>query len=87
MKGYPRMGRPLLNLKRTTVRVDPNVMAAVEELVGKHRVAEFIRRAMIRELAIEREVLMRERKGRTVPRRVNSSGGLGTGKVARWHGN
>lgn len=46
----PRMGRPPLNLKMTAVRLSEDAVARIVALVGKNRMAEFIREAVDREL-------------------------------------
>jgi hypothetical protein len=51
-----RMGRPPLNLKPTVVRLSEDALKRIEALVGKNRMAEFIREA------IERELKRRERQ-------------------------
>lgn len=50
-----RMGRPPLNLKPTIVRLSAEALARIEAMVGKNRMAEFIREA------VERELKRRER--------------------------
>ena len=52
-----RVGRPPLNIRPITVRLSSEVLKRVEALVGKRRIAEFIREA------VERELKRRERKG------------------------
>jgi predicted DNA-binding protein len=51
-----RMGRPPLNLKPTVVRLSEETLKRIEALVGKNRMAQFIREA------VERELKRRERK-------------------------
>jgi predicted DNA-binding protein len=51
------MGRPALNLKPTVVRLSEETLKRIEALVGKNRMAQFIREA------VERELKRRERKG------------------------
>jgi predicted DNA-binding protein len=51
-----RMGRPPLNVKPTVVRLSVETLRRIEALVGKNRMAEFIREA------VERELKRRERK-------------------------
>jgi Arc/MetJ-type ribon-helix-helix transcriptional regulator len=51
------VGRPPLNLKPTVVRLSKETLKRIEALVGKNRMAEFIREA------VERELKRRERKG------------------------
>lgn len=51
-----RMGRPPMNLKTTVVRLSAEALERIEALVGKNRMAEFIREA------VERELKRRERK-------------------------
>jgi predicted DNA-binding protein len=51
-----RMGRPALNLKPTVVRLSEETLKRIEALVGKNRMAQFIREA------VERELKRRERK-------------------------
>lgn len=51
----PRMGRPPLGVKETKVRLTPEQIARIEALVGKNRMAAFIREA------IEAELKRRER--------------------------
>jgi predicted DNA-binding protein len=50
------MGRPPLNVKPTVVRLSVETLRRIEALVGKNRMAEFIREA------VERELKRRERK-------------------------
>ena len=50
-----RMGRPALGVKETKVRLTDEQRGRIEALVGKNRMAEFIREA------IERELKRRER--------------------------
>jgi len=45
------MGRPPLNVKETKVRLADDQRRRIEALVGKNRMAEFIREAVERELA------------------------------------
>jgi hypothetical protein len=45
-----RMGRPPLNVKATTVRLQADTIARIEAQVGPNRVAAFIREAVEREL-------------------------------------
>ena len=52
------MGRPPMQLKATVVRVPEEALERIEALVGKNRMAEFIREA------VERELKRRERAGR-----------------------
>jgi hypothetical protein len=42
----PRMGRPPLKVSKTTVRLPVDATARIEALVGKQRVATFIREAV-----------------------------------------
>lgn len=57
ISGTPaRMGRPPLNVKPTVVRLSAEALERIEALVGKNRMAEFIREA------VERELKRRERK-------------------------
>lgn len=51
-----RMGRPPLNLKATVVRISDSALKRIEALVGKNKMAEFIRDA------VERELKRREKK-------------------------
>jgi Arc/MetJ-type ribon-helix-helix transcriptional regulator len=51
-----RRGRPPLNLKPTVVRLSKDTIKRIEALVGKRRMAEFIREA------VERELKRQERK-------------------------
>jgi Arc/MetJ-type ribon-helix-helix transcriptional regulator len=51
------MGRPPMQLKPTVVRLPIEALERIEALVGKNRMAEFIREA------VERELKRRERKG------------------------
>jgi metal-responsive CopG/Arc/MetJ family transcriptional regulator len=51
------MGRPPMQLKATVVRLPEEALERIEALVGKNRMAEFIRDA------VERELKRRERKG------------------------
>jgi predicted DNA-binding protein len=51
-----RMGRPPLNIKATVVRLSKEALERIEALVGKQKMAEFIRDA------VERELKRRERK-------------------------
>ena len=51
-----RMGRPPLNMKATVVRLSKDALKRIEALVGKQKMAEFIREA------VERELKRRERK-------------------------
>jgi predicted DNA-binding protein len=44
------MGRPPLGVKATTVRLPNEVVERIKALVGKHRVASFIREAVENEL-------------------------------------
>jgi Arc/MetJ-type ribon-helix-helix transcriptional regulator len=57
-----RMGRPPMNVKETKVRLNDDQPERIEALVGKNRMAEFIREA------VERELKRREKKA------VNNSG-------------
>jgi Arc/MetJ-type ribon-helix-helix transcriptional regulator len=50
------MGRPPMQLKPTVVRLPIEALERIEDLVGKNRMAEFIREA------VERELKRRERK-------------------------
>jgi hypothetical protein len=50
------MGRPPLNMKATVVRLSKDALERIEALVGKQKMAEFIREA------VERELKRRERK-------------------------
>lgn len=52
----PRMGRPPLNVKETKVRLTDEQRHRIEALVGKNRMAAFIREA------IEAELDRRERE-------------------------
>lgn len=52
-----RMGRPSLNVKATVVRLSADAIERIEALVGKNRMAEFIRDA------VERELRRREKQG------------------------
>ena len=45
-----RMGRPPLNIRPITVRLSRDALQRIEALVGKNRIAEFIREAVEREL-------------------------------------
>jgi hypothetical protein len=62
LMGYPmsaipgRMGRPPLNMKATVVRLSKEALERIEALVGKQKMAEFIREA------VEHELKRRERK-------------------------
>jgi predicted DNA-binding protein len=57
ISGIPgRMGRPPLNVRPTVVRLSKETLKRIEALVGKNRMAEFIREA------VERELKRRERK-------------------------
>ncbi len=51
-----RIGRPPLNVRPTIVRLSKEMVKRIEGLVGKGRMAEFIREA------VERELKRRERK-------------------------
>ncbi len=51
-----RIGRPSLNVRPTIVRLSKEMVKRIEGLVGKGRMAEFIREA------VERELKRRERK-------------------------
>jgi Arc/MetJ-type ribon-helix-helix transcriptional regulator len=51
------MGRPPMQLKPTVVRLPIEALERIESLVGKNRMAEFIREA------VDRELKRRERKG------------------------
>lgn len=51
------MGRPPMQLKPTVVRLPIEALERIEALVGKNRMAEFIREA------VERELKRRERRG------------------------
>lgn len=51
------MGRPPLQVKPTVVRLPIEDIERIEVLVGKNRMAQFIREA------IERELKRREKKG------------------------
>lgn len=51
------MGRPPLGIKTTTVRLPEQVMARIEAVAGKNRMAQFIREA------VEAELLRREKGG------------------------
>ena len=53
-----RMGRPSLNLKTTVVRLSVEALERIEALVGKNKMAEFIREA------VDRELVRREREER-----------------------
>ena len=44
------MGRPPLNVRPTQVRLSLSAVERIEALVGKNRMAEFIREAVEREL-------------------------------------
>jgi hypothetical protein len=46
----PPMGRPSLNVKETKVRLTDEARQRIELLVGKNRMAEFIREAVENEL-------------------------------------
>jgi predicted DNA-binding protein len=54
-----RMGRPPLNVKPTVVRLSEETLKRIEALVGKNRMAQFIREA------VERELKRRESKGKS----------------------
>lgn len=56
-----RMGRPPLGVKETKVRLTDDMRRRIEALVGPHRMAEFIREAVAREIQ-RRE---REANGKT----------------------
>ena len=45
-----RMGRPALNIRPITVRLSRDALQRIEALVGKNRIAEFIREAVEHEL-------------------------------------
>ena len=45
-----RMGRPALNVKATLVRLPVEAIERIEALVGKNKMAEFIRDAVAAEL-------------------------------------
>ena len=47
----PRMGRPPLGVKPTTVRLPVETFDRIAVVAGKHRVASFIREAVEAELA------------------------------------
>ena len=47
---HARMGRPPLNIKPTVVRLSKDALERIEALVGKQKMAEFIREAVEREL-------------------------------------
>ena len=46
----PRMGRPPLGVKPTTVRLPVDVFDRIEAVAGKNRAASFIREAVAAEL-------------------------------------
>lgn len=52
----PRMGRPPLKVKKTTVRLPAAVFARIAAIVGENRMAQFIREA------VEAELKRRERQ-------------------------
>lgn len=63
-----RMGRPALGNKSTHVRLDPEDMARIDAKVGDKGRAEFIRKAVKRELERwEREVAEAVARGEPVP--------------------
>jgi hypothetical protein len=45
-----RVGRPPLNVRPTQVRLSEETLKRIEALVGKNRMAQFIREAVEREL-------------------------------------
>lgn len=49
------MGRPPLRVRPTVVRLSEEALARIKAVVGKHKMAEFIREA------VERELKRRER--------------------------
>ena len=53
-----RMGRPPLNVKPTLVRLPLEAIERIEAIVGKNRMAEFIREA------VEKELKRREAKAK-----------------------
>lgn len=57
----PRMGRPPLNVKPTVVRLSEEALARIEKMVGKNKMAAFIREAVEREL--KRREGLKQRKG------------------------
>lgn len=52
----PRMGRPSLKVKTTTVRLPLSVFSRIEAICGKNRMAKFVREA------VEAELKRRERQ-------------------------
>jgi hypothetical protein len=52
-----RMGRPPLNVKRTIIRLSPDIIARIEAIAGKRQMSQFIRET------VEAEVLRREAGG------------------------
>ena len=55
-----RMGRPPLNVKPTVVRLPVEALERIEAVVGKNRMAEFIREAVERELNIDGPSIVRD---------------------------
>ena len=49
-----RMGRPPLNVKRTIIRLSPDIIARIEAIAGKRQMSQFIRET------VEAELLRRE---------------------------
>jgi hypothetical protein len=59
-----RMGRPPLNVKRTIIRLSPDIIARIEAIAGKRRMSEFIRQT------VEAELLRREAGADAKPKPV-----------------
>lgn len=51
----PRMGRPPLGVKPTTVRLPVETIDRIEAVAGKQKVAQFIRDAVVEKLDRENE--------------------------------
>lgn len=47
----PRMGRPPLGVRATTIRLSVQIIARIERLVGPNRLATFVREAVEEKLA------------------------------------
>ena len=45
-----RMGRPPLNVKRTIIRLSPDIIARIEAIAGKRQMSQFIRETVEAEL-------------------------------------
>ena len=51
-ENQPRVGHRSLNVKPMSVRLPEGVPERIDELVGKHRRAQFIRDAVLKELEL-----------------------------------